>query len=222
MDIDFQKKNVLIADSQFLIVEALKFLLGKDERFSVVGVVNNRIELELILEKNHQALLLIDYYMINFESIIDFKNLMLKFPEVSVLIAINSITKPDFIELTKWSFKNIIYKTADQDEFLSAIDSTLKGRKYFSSEILDLMIDLNADKQTGEETKSLTSSEIEIVRLISQGLTTKEIAMKKHVSFHTVNTHRKNIFRKLNVSNVSELVMNAIKLGWIDTIEYYI
>jgi DNA-binding NarL/FixJ family response regulator len=222
MDLALQKKNVLIADSQFLIVEALKFLLGKEERFSIEGVVNNKIELELILEKNNHALLLIDYYMINFESIIDFKNLMLKFPEVSVLIVVNSITKPDFIELNKWGFKNIIYKTADQDEFLSAIDSTIKGRKYFSSEILDLMIDLNADKQVGEETKSLTSSEIEIVRLISQGLTTKEIALKKHVSFHTVNTHRKNIFRKLNVSNVSELVMNAIKLGWIDTIEYYI
>jgi len=60
------------------------------------------------------------------------------------------------------------------------------------------------------------------VKLIAEGLTTKEIANRKHLSFHTVNTHRKNIFRKLNVSNTSELIMFAIKSGWIENIEYYI
>jgi DNA-binding CsgD family transcriptional regulator len=68
----------------------------------------------------------------------------------------------------------------------------------------------------------LTASEIEIVKLIASGLTAKEIALKRHISFHTVNTHRKNIFRKLGVSNSSELIMLAIKSGWIDNIEYYI
>ena len=53
-------------------------------------------------------------------------------------------------------------------------------------------------------------------------MTTKEIAAQKHISFHTVMTHRKNIFRKLNVNSSSELIMFAIKAGWIDNIEYYI
>ena len=69
----------------------------------------------------------------------------------------------------------------------------------------------NEKKSTGEETGQLTTSEMEIVRLIAEGLTTKEIASRKYISFHTVITHRKNIFRKLGVSSVSELIMYAIK-----------
>ena len=53
-------------------------------------------------------------------------------------------------------------------------------------------------------------------------MTAKEIAVKRNLSVHTINTHRKNIFRKLAVTNASELIMVAIKAGWIDNIEYYI
>jgi DNA-binding NarL/FixJ family response regulator len=58
--------------------------------------------------------------------------------------------------------------------------------------------------------------------LIANGMTTKEIAQRKNISHHTVSTHRKNIFRKLEVTSASELIMSAIKAGWIDNIEYYI
>ena len=62
-----------------------------------------------------------------------------------------------------------------------------------------------------------------IVKKSSEGYTvTKEIAKQKNISFHTVMTHRKNIFRKLGINNVSELLMVAMKTGLIDTIEYYI
>jgi DNA-binding NarL/FixJ family response regulator len=58
--------------------------------------------------------------------------------------------------------------------------------------------------------------------MIAEGMTTKQIAASKSISFHTVMTHRKNIFRKLGVNSSSELIMFAIKAGWIDNIEYYI
>ena len=73
-----------------------------------------------------------------------------------------------------------------------------------------------------QESVYLTSSEIEIVRMIAKGMTTKEIARQKYISFHTVMTHRRNILRKLDVSNASELILYAISAGLIDTIEYHI
>jgi DNA-binding NarL/FixJ family response regulator len=88
--------------------------------------------------------------------------------------------------------------------------------------LLDLLFEISEKKSTGEETGQLTVSEMEIVKLIAEGLTTKEIASRKYISFHTVITHRKNIFRKLGVSSVSELIMYAIKSGWINLIEYHI
>jgi DNA-binding NarL/FixJ family response regulator len=87
---------------------------------------------------------------------------------------------------------------------------------------MDMLFDLNVKKGLIEETNQLTTSEIEIVRLIGQGLTTKEIASRKILSFHTIMTHRKNILRKLGVSNASELIMFAVRTGIIDTIEYHI
>ena len=134
----------------------------------------------------------------------------------------NSIGKTDLHELNAARIIDIILKTADKEELFEAIDATLKGRKYYSSELLDLLFEVNEKKNNSEETGHLTVSEIEIVRLISEGLTTKEIASRKFISFHTVISHRKNIFRKLSVTSISELIMYSIKAGWINTIEYHI
>lgn len=222
MNSDRPVYNVLIADSQFLIVEALKSLFREEQRYSVFGIVESRFELAKALEAMGEGILIIDFWSIDFADISDIKLFVSKFPNIQVLILTNLISKSEFVELTKAGFKNIIYKTADRGELMSALESTSKGKKYYSSILLDMILEMKSAKQIIDESKTLTSSEIEIVKLISKGLTTKEIALHKNISFHTVNTHRKNIFRKMQVSNVSELVMYAIKQGWIDNIEYYI
>lgn len=217
-----EKINVIIADSQYLVVEALKSLIKKDERYFIAGVTDNQNGLYKLLKKVTSGLLITDFAMIDFDDFNDLEKIRLQYPKIAVLILTNSITKAEFSGLTKLGIKNIIYKTTDKDELFSAIEATLKGKKYYSDQILDLFIDLGASKNGVEVEKNLTASEIEIVKLIADGLTTKEIAAKRNISYHTVNTHRKNIFRKVEVSNVSELTMYAIKAGWINNIEYYI
>jgi len=214
--------RIVIADTQFLVVEALKAILGKDERFFVCEVVSTPKELYKVLEKEACQLLITDTVLFDYENPDDLQKIKVKFPQMAILILTNSLGKPDFTELTKIGIRNIIYKTADLDEILAAIDSAIKGRKYYSGEILEMILEMGESKPVPEEPTHLTSSEIEIVRLIASGLTTKEIAIRKNISFHTVNTHRKNIFRKMGVSNTSELIIHAIKAGWIDNIEYYI
>ena len=214
--------RIVIADTQFLVVEALTSLLGSDERWSLAGVANTSYELQKVLRNESCQLLITDPALLDYDGIADLHKLMEEFEELSVLILTNSLTKAEFTELNKTGIKNIIYKTAERDEILSAVEAALKGKKYYSDEILDMILESNDTKQVIEESAQLTISEIEIVRLITGGMTTKEIAEKKCISFHTVNTHRKNIFRKLNVSNASELIIHAIKAGWIDNIEYFI
>jgi DNA-binding NarL/FixJ family response regulator len=216
------KNRIIIADTQFLVVESLTSLLNADERYSVVAVVSSKSELIKVLSEVSDGLLLIDIALIDNFEITDLKNINYEYPDVSILILTNSLTKPEILELTKSGIKNIIYKTADREELLTAIDMAAKRKNYYSEEVLDLLIEPGERGQVNEKPGRLTFSEIEIVKLIANGLTAKEIALKKHISFHTVNTHRKNIFRKLGVSNSSELIMVAIKAGWIDNIEYYI
>lgn len=219
---EIPKYKIVIADTQFLIVEALRSLLANDERFMITGIANSKIELDKLLANESSQLLITDIALFESIKFDEIQSIKQQYQQLSVLILTNSISKTEFSELSKIGIKNIIYKNADRNELFAAIDATLKGKKYYSEEILDLIIETRESKMTMEEPIHLTNSEIEIVRLIAGGLSTKEIALRKNISFHTVNTHRKNIFRKMGVSNASELIMFAIKAGWIDNIEYYI
>jgi DNA-binding NarL/FixJ family response regulator len=214
--------NILIADSQFLITESLKMILQNDGRFNVIRVVTEKSELINVLKLENISLLIVDHSLIDIYSISELKEIKSSFPNLKVLVISNSLSKTELIELNSAGINDIILKTAGKEELFEAIDSTLKGKKYYSGELLDLLFEVNEKKNPGEETGHLTVSEMEIVRLISEGLTTKEIASVKFISFHTVISHRKNIFRKLSVTSISELIMYSIKAGWINTIEYHI
>jgi len=214
--------NVIIADSQYLVVEAIKSLIGIDERYILAGVADSQNDLYKLLDNTRSGLLITDFSNIDYDGLDDLKNIREKYPQISILILTNTITKSEFAGITKVGIKNIIYKTVEKEELFNAIESTLRGKKFYSDEILDLFLDLSENRYAVEDPKHLTASEIEIVKLIADGLTTKEIAAKRNISYHTVNTHRKNIFKKVDVSNASELIIHAIKAGWINNIEYYI
>ena len=222
MNVNETSIQVLIADSQFLITESLKFILQSEGRFNVNKVVTEKSELIKALKTENISLLILDHLMIDISGISELKEIKISFPHLKMLVISNSISKADLHELNSAGINDIILKTADKEELIEAIDLTLKGKKYYSNELLDLLFEVNEKKSLIEGIGQLTISEIEIVRLISDGLTTKEIASRKFISFHTVITHRKNIFRKLGVTSISELIMYSIKAGWIDTIEYHI
>lgn len=214
--------KIVIADTQFLVVEALSHLLSQDDRFESIRIADSKYDLMKMLAQESFKLLITDPLLFDYDGPNDLKLLSEKFPDMTVLVLTNSVGKAEFAELSKSGIKNMIYKTADRAEVLAAVDAALRGKKYYSEEILDLIFELKEPKADIEKPAHLTASEMEIVRLISGGMTTKEIANLKNISFHTVNTHRKNIFKKLGVNNASELIMLAIKAGWIDNIEYYI
>ncbi len=215
-------ENVIIADAQFLVVETLKNLIQADRHFHLSGVAATKQELLKLLKSGTTDLLITDVENIDYASSDDFKRIMEEYPQIKILVLTNSISRMEFLSLSKAGIRNIIYKNVEKEELLSAIQATLKGKKFYSDEIMDLYLDVNESRYTVEENKSLTPSEIEIVRMIANGLTTKDIASRKNISHHTVSTHRKNIFRKLEVTSASELIICAIKAGWIDNIEYFI
>lgn len=214
--------NVIIADTQFLAVETLRNLVGGEEGYRLCGVAGTREELVDMMGKFRNGLVIVDIANIGLENLEELKGVRERFPQIRMLVLTNIIGKADFMNLTKSGIKTILYKNADRGEILAAMQASLKGKKYFSEELIDMYMDINENKFVEDEPRNVTPSEIEIIRLIANGMTTKEIADKRNISYHTVSTHRKNIFRKIGVSNASELIMHAIKAGWIDNIEYYI
>jgi DNA-binding NarL/FixJ family response regulator len=219
---DTHISSLIIADSQFLITESLKLLLNKSGDFSVCKVVTEKNELIKALKQEDISLVILDHALIDIGSISELREIKSSFPDLKILVISNSISKGELVELNSAGINNIILKTVGKEELFEAIEATLKGKKYFSNELLDLLFESTEKKSLSDESGQLTISEIEIVRLIADGLTTKEIASRKFISFHTVISHRKNIFRKLGVNSISELIMYSIKAGWINTIEYHI
>jgi len=215
------EKQVLIADSQYLVSRSLAELLTEKFSFSVKEIVTSRKDLERSVKESSMALLIIDINHFDFEGLTDLKN-TIDPDSIPVLVLTNSLTRSELAGLDSIGIKNILFKSSSESEILTAVDHTLQGKKFYGREVMEILLEKGEWKRLPQENTNLTAAEVEIVRLIAEGMTTKEIASRKNVSFHTIMTHRKNIFRKVKVNNASELVMFAIRSGLIDTIEYQI
>jgi DNA-binding NarL/FixJ family response regulator len=213
-----ETEKILIADPQYLTSKALEVILK--EKYNVIGIVTTKSDLLEKIKSNLPGLIIIEYSIYTNFSFLELTEFKKQVPHL--LLIANKLTQSELAELNEACIESIILKNTDEFELFTAIESCIRGRKYYSEELFKLIIEKNQKKNTFGESCQLTPTEMEVVRLIAEGLTTKQIAAKKFLSFHTVMTHRKNIFRKTEVKSVSELLMFAVKAGWIDNIEYYI
>jgi DNA-binding NarL/FixJ family response regulator len=191
------EKHIIIADTQFLITESLTDILQNELHYLVREVVYNKNDLVSALSEPAISLLILDFNLLDFDNFFELKKIVCEDSHIPVLILTNSLTNSELSELNAIGIKNILLKTADKEEIIVAIESAVRGRKYYSTEILDMLTEVYEKRNSLHETNQLTKSETEIVKLIAEGYTTKEIATRKFNSYHTVMTHRKNIFRKL-------------------------
>lgn len=216
------KTNIVVADTQFLVNFSLKVLFEGSADYQLLGIAESYNTLKKMLSSDKVHLLVTDVLLFDYDSFQSLGNIKSNHPDLNILVLTNNLNRTELNELIRIGIKNIVFKTADKDELFQSIDAALKMKKYYSSEVLDMIMESSTKIGLGES-NHLTPTEIEVVKLISGGLTTKEIAENKHVSFHTIMSHRKNIFRKLKINNVSELLMYALRIGIIeDNTEYFI
>lgn len=210
------KGSVVIADSQFLITEALKSLLL--ERGLKVYVVADKTRVLALLQQHEVSLIITDHAQLDYgaDELVGLKQ---KYPDTAILILTGTTSRLKIKELNHGGVSNIAMKTDELNEILDTVSAALRGEKHYSREVLDHL--LKTDGQTAAHLL-LTPSEIDVVTMISGGLSINEMASQKSVSVSTVKTHRKNIFRKLRLSSRMELMNYAIKTGLVDNIEYYI
>jgi DNA-binding NarL/FixJ family response regulator len=213
--------KVALADKQFLTHEGIKLQIQKYPNFVLVGSVFTIIDLIYLLKNQILDLLLLDYTLFAEDNFSNLKSIRHTYPDLAIVIITNQTYKNDIKELSKLNIKNIIYKNTDSEELFVACTAALNKKSFYAEEVLELLVNERSGSLTSE-TQVLTASEVEIVKKIAAGLTTKEIADQKNISIHTVMTHRKNIFRKIGINNSSELLMFAVRTGMIDSIDYVI
>src|SRR5690554_7038247 len=103
-------------------------------------------------------------------------SLLQRFPGMTIVVLTNQVIKADLLELSKMGIKHMLCKTIDRDELVMALRFALKGRKFFSEEVLEVLMDEQKRRVLPGEQTQLTQTETEIVKMIAEGMTTKQIA----------------------------------------------
>ncbi len=213
--------KIIISDSQLLTSEGICSWLQKNAMYKIIANTHTKQELFEMLNKQTPFIIVLDAaHFDNFE-LTDLEKLTETFPPSRILIITNNTTRDFILKIIETGISHFILKNCKESELEEALSSIRKNEKYLCKEVINTLLE-NKIKTTKNEDTHLTKKEIEIIKYIALGLTNKEIAEKDLLSIHTIQTHRKNILKKLELKNTSELVMYAVKAGLTDTMEYYI
>jgi DNA-binding NarL/FixJ family response regulator len=224
-NIEFMNEaTFIIAENNDLCRLGLKCIIHDQIQSPNILIASTKHELHSTLLVNSEAVVIIDFDSLAIDSVDEVSVLSVCFPKSNWLF-VSDIPDESFLMPLTASFgkANYILKNNDYDVIATAILATVQGKKYYCSEALQIIMDGHNRKRENSTKRSLlTTTELELVQLFTQGKTAKEIAESRCLSHHTINTHRKNIFRKLELNNIQELIKFALKNGLVDLTEYYI
>jgi DNA-binding NarL/FixJ family response regulator len=145
--------------------------------------------------------------------------MFVQYPNINILIISGDEDKKAIYDVLESGVNSFLTKTCDEHEIKDAIAATAKGDKFYCTRIIDYLLEKSFAKDEVEDCSPtpLSPREVEIVRLIAQGLIAKEIADELSLSTHTIYTHRKNIMKKLNMNSSSELILYALNNGLVSS-----
>ena len=212
-------RKYIIADNQELTRFALEGLLQTSEEAEIYRAFD-REGLVALLKEHQSAVVLLDYTLFDFADEDQLLIIAERF-SLSYWILISDDLTPQFIRRVVYSSHqfSVVFKDSPLHEVREALNAVGRHTRYLSQRALETII----TQQQEEDTPNvLTTTEMEIVKAIALGKTTKEIAAERFSSIHTVTTHRKNIFRKLGINTAHEAVKYALRAGLIDPSEFYI
>jgi DNA-binding NarL/FixJ family response regulator len=212
------KKTFIVADNQDITRMGLHGYINSLFADSEIIDVKNKKELLTEVSAREDAVVILDYTLFDINGLDDFLNMSHRYTTSWVLFSAE-LSENFICRLGVEKNVSVILKDNLGDEICSALRCAANGERFLCHQISNLLI-MGPDKP--EVRSVLTPSEIEILKLIAKGKSAKEIAAERISSIHTIITHKKNIFRKLEVNNVYEATKYALRAGLIEMVEYYI
>lgn len=208
--------KIILADDHRLFRDGIKSIINCDGNIEVVGEFDNGIDLLEAIPRLNPNLIITDISMPEMSGIEATKIISEKYPEIPVLILSMHNNEAFICNSIKAGAKGYLPKDIRREELISAIYAINKGENYFSREINDIILNSYINKvknhdNSADKEKSLTKRELEIIKLVGEGLINKEIAAKLFISVRTVDCHKNNIMHKLNIRSSIELIKYAIK-----------
>jgi DNA-binding NarL/FixJ family response regulator len=210
------KHKILIADDHAMVRDGVKNLIQQNKDLTVIGEARSGNETLELYEKLKPDLLIMDISMPDMNGMEVSRTILAKNPNANIVI-LSMYDDEDYISrCLEYGVKGYVVKNESGSELEYAIRSVLQGKNYFSRQAQDVIFKKYSQnvtrKKPREEEISLTKREVEIVRLISEGLTSQQMADRLFISPRTVETHRANLMKKMSVKNAIELVKKAQQL----------
>lgn len=207
--------HLAIVDDHSLVLQGLELMLRDEPSLTIAGLYQNGAQLLSALERGEVInTILMDIHMPEINGVELCKMVKREYPSVNV-IGLSMVSEMSLVRLMiKNGASGYLHKNASKDEVLMALEKTRQGKKFFSEEIRDMLLDGSVrGEKAGKKSPfpRLSRREKEVLRLIVDEHTTQEIADVLFISFGTVETHRRNILSKLGARNTAGLVRIALE-----------
>jgi DNA-binding NarL/FixJ family response regulator len=214
-----RKWKVVIAEDYRILREGLRSLLKSRDDIDVVGEAGDGMEAIRCVESNRPDLLLLDLSMPKMSGLSVIKDLKVRYPETKILALTIHESEDYILETFHSGLDGYCLKEASHSELLLAIDTVLEGKTYLSPGISDkVLVGFLEERKSLKELSSwdtITQREREILKMVGEGYKNKEISDYLCISVKTVEKHRSNIMRKLDVHTASGLTAIAIEKGLV-------
>ncbi len=201
--------NVLLVDDHNMVIEGMKHILALIANVQVKATAANAFEAIKALRENDIDIAFVDINLPDINGIELCTKIKKEFPAVHV-VGLSTFKQRSYVsQMIANGASGYLLKSAGKEEIEQAINDVLAGKMYFSTDINNTTVVTKFDG----EGPMLTRREKEILQMIAQGMTTNEMAVKVFLSPYTVDTHRKNLLAKFEVSNTALLISMATKFG---------
>jgi DNA-binding NarL/FixJ family response regulator len=212
--------SIVLADDHALVRQGLRRMLEGTDDLEVVGEANDGLELLQLLTQVTPQLVILDIFMPNLRGIEAITEIKTMHPEIKILILTMHRDKEYLYLALSAGAKGYLLKEDAPKELFTAIAKVREDKTYispyFSDKVVDDLIQIGkGDGNVLFEKDPLTPREREILKLVAEGKSSKEIAALLFISVFTVNNHRASIMEKLNLKKATDLVKYAIRKGYI-------
>ena len=199
--------TILLVDDHKLIRDSWSFILNSDERFRVIGETSNGEEAIPMVESLKPRIILMDVNMTPVNGF-DATRQIIEIAPDSKIIAVSMHTMPAYAKrMMQIGAMGYVTKNSSKDEMIRAIIEVNGGKKYVCEEVKAILAQQELDEDgMAADMNNLSRRELDIIKLIKEGLSSKEIAAQLDISLKTVEVHRYNILKKLKLKNTAALV----------------
>lgn len=219
------KIRVALVDDYSLVRDGMTIMLGEADDIEVVGAVSSGEEMVNSFRSLHPDIILMDILMKGMTGIETTKWLKDRNPEVKVILLSSEIKKEFVSAGIQMGIDGYLTKDVEKEILFGAIRTVHKGEKYFNEAITTLVFEDFYKNESGAQQRheharlsDLTTRELEVLSVIANGKSNREVANELFISIKTVETHKSHILEKLGLKNVAQLVRYAIKNNLISDV----